>query len=180
NALALFGKDVLDVLYPDQEPVGDPIVDKPGKWNFKPIVPDTSRTNLATKVIALKPFEQSPPDVGSNNWAVAGSKTATGAPMLCNDRHLTLSLPSIWYIIHLQGPDVNTMGASLPGSPAVISGFNDSIAWGVTNAQRDLVDWYKITFKDQTKNEYQSDGKWLPTRKVIEEFKIKGGPSFYD
>jgi penicillin amidase len=180
NTLALFGKDMLDILYPDQEPVGDPIVDNPGQWKFRPIVPDTSRTALTSKVIALKPFEQSPPDVGSNNWAVAGSKTATGAPILCNDPHLSLSLPSIWYIIHLQGPGVNTMGASLPGSPAVISGFNDSIAWGVTNAQRDLVDWYRITFKDKSKNEYQSDGKWLSARKVIEEFKIKGAPSFYD
>jgi penicillin amidase len=60
-------------------------------------------------------------------------------------------LPSIWYVIHLNAPGVNVMGASLPGSPAVISGFNDSIAWGVTNAQRDLVDWFKIEFKDKSK-----------------------------
>lgn len=180
NALALFGKDILDVLYPDREPVGDPIVDKTGKWNFKPIVPDTTRSALPLALISLKPFEKSPPDVGSNNWAVSGSKTATGSPILCNDPHLNLSLPSIWYIVHLNSPDVNTMGASLPGSPAVISGFNDSIAWGVTNAQRDLVDWYKISFKDKTKKEYQSDGNWIPSRTVIEKFLVKGGPSFYD
>ena len=180
NMLALFGKDVLDVLYPDHEPVGDPIVDKPGKWNFKPIVPDTGRSVLPPELISLKPFEKSPPDVGSNNWAVSGSKTATGSPILCNDPHLNLSLPSIWYIVHLNSPDVNTMGASLPGSPAVISGFNDSIAWGVTNAQRDLVDWYKITFKDKTKKEYQRDGHWKSAKTVIEKFLVKGGQPFYD
>jgi penicillin amidase len=72
------------------------------------------------------------------------------------------------------------MGASLPGSPAVISGFNDSIAWGVTNAQRDLVDWYKLEFKDKSKSAYKSDEEWKPTRKVIEAIKVKGEAVYYD
>jgi penicillin amidase len=180
NALKLFGKETLDLLYPDQEPVGDPIVDNTGKWNFKPVTLDGVPPALPSELIGLKPFEKSPPDVGSNNWAVSGSKTATGSPMLCNDPHLNLSLPSIWYIIHLNAPGVNTMGASLPGSPAVISGFNDSIAWGVTNAQRDLVDWYKIEFKDKSKNEYMSDGAWKPARKMVEKFVVKNSAPFYD
>ncbi|HRI80631.1 MAG TPA: penicillin acylase family protein, partial [Cyclobacteriaceae bacterium] len=180
NALKLFGKTTLDVLYPDHEPVGDPIVDNTGKWNFKPVHLDSVPLALPSELITLKPFEQSPPDVGSNNWAVSGSKTASGSPILCNDPHLNLSLPSIWYIIHLNSPTVNTMGASLPGSPAVISGFNDSIAWGVTNAQRDLVDWYKIQFKDQNKNEYLSDGNWKAATKVIEKINMKGSAPFYD
>ncbi len=180
NALALFGKGTLDILYPDREPVGDPIVDNAGKWNFKPVKLDSVPMALPDELISLKPLEQSPPDVGSNNWAVSGTKTATGSPLLCNDPHLSLSLPSIWYIIHLNSPTVNSMGASLPGSPAVISGFNDSIAWGVTNAQRDLVDWYKIQFRDKTKNEYMSDGNWKPSRKVIEKFTPKGAAVFYD
>jgi len=118
--------------------------------------------------------------VGSNNWAVSGTRTATGAPILCSDPHLSLGLPSIWYTIHLSTPNTNVMGVSLPGSPAVIIGFNDSIAWGLTNAQRDLVDFYKIQFKDHKQNEYRSDGQWKPVRKVIEEFKIKGGTTFID
>jgi penicillin amidase len=72
------------------------------------------------------------------------------------------------------------MGASLPGSPAVISGFNDSIAWGVTNAQRDLVDWFKIEFKDKSKSEYRSDGEWKKSRQVIETFLVKSGDPFID
>ncbi len=180
NALTLFGKETLDLLYPDRELVGDPIVDNAGKWNFKPITLDTTKMALPKQLITQLPLDQSPPDVGSNNWAVNGTKTASGSPILCNDPHLSLSLPSIWYIIHLNSPSVNSMGASLPGSPAVISGFNDSIAWGVTNAQRDLVDWYKIQFKDKTKNEYLSDGAWKPSQKVIEKFKPKGAPDFYD
>ena len=180
NGLALFGKETLDLLYPDREPVGDPIVDNAGKWNFKPLTLDSVPNALPAQLVTQIPLEQQPPDVGSNNWAVSGSKTSTGSPMLCNDPHLSLSLPSIWYIIHLNSPTVNTMGASLPGSPAVISGFNDSIAWGVTNAQRDLVDWYKIQFKDLSKNEYMSDGQWRKTNKIVEKFTPKNAPVFYD
>lgn len=180
NALKLFGKDTLDLLYPDSEGVGDPIVDNIGKWNFKPVTLDSVPPALPAELVALSPIEKSSFDVGSNNWAVSGSKTATGSPILCNDPHLELSLPSIWYIVHLNAPGINSMGASLPGSPNVISGFNDSIAWGVTNAQRDLVDWYKVRFKDKTKNEYESDGEWKTTRKKIEVFKIKGKKDFYD
>lgn len=180
NALSLFGKDMIEVLYPDRERVGDPIVDNAGNWKFKPAPMDSVPLALPKELVLLTPIEKSPPDVGSNNWAVSGSRTATGSPLLCNDPHLQLSLPSIWYIIHLNAPGINTMGASLPGSPAVISGFNDSIAWGVTNAQRDLVDWYKIQFKDASKKEYLSDGNWKSARKVIEQFQVKNGAPFYD
>jgi penicillin amidase len=68
-----------------------------------------------------------PPDKnnGSNNWVVAGSKTQSGAPILCNDPHLELSLPSIWFEMQLSTPTSNSYGVSLPGSPFIIIGFND-------------------------------------------------------
>src|SRR5690606_3691267 len=115
-----------------------------------------------------------------NNWAVSGSKTYTGYPMLAGDPHLQLNLPSIWYAIQLNAPGINAMGASLPGVPTITIGFNDSIAWSVTNAQRDLVDWYKITFKDRTRDQYLLDGKCVNSRKVIERITVRGGPTFYD
>jgi len=180
NALKLLGKDVVDLLWPDNENTGDPIVDNTGNWKFKATTLDSVPLALPDELVNIKPNEKPAKGVGSNNWAVDGTKTQTGSPILCNDPHLKLSLPSIWYIIHLQSPDVNVMGASLPGVPAVISGFNDSIAWGVTNAQRDLVDWYKIEYKDESRNEYLGDDNWKPARKVIEKFTIKGGDPFYD
>ncbi len=180
NALKLFGKETLDLLYPDHEGWSDPIVDNAGNWKFKAITLDSVAPALPKELVMVKPFEKVGTDIGSNNWALSGSKTATGSPLLCNDPHLELNLPSIWYMVHLNAPGVNTMGASLPGSPNVISGFNDSIAWGVTNAQRDLVDWFKIEFKDKTKNEYLSDGAWKPTIKKIEKIIIKDSPVFYD
>lgn len=118
--------------------------------------------------------------IGSNNWAVAGSKTASGAPILCNDPHLGLNLPSIWYEIQISYPGTNTYGASLPGAPGVISGFNDSIAWGVTNSERDVIDLFKIKYKDDKKEEYAVGSKWMKTDKKIEKFLVKGGEIVYD
>lgn len=180
NALKLFGKETIELLFPDNEGVADPIVDRTNQWDFKPQKIDSVELAIPTQLVHVKPFEKSPPDIGSNNWAVSGAKTATGSPILCNDPHLELNLPSIWYIVHLAGPGINSMGASLPGAPSIISGFNDSIAWGVTNAQRDLVDWFQIEFKDNSKKEYKLDGNWVATKKRIEEIKIKGESIYYD
>jgi penicillin amidase len=180
NALKLFGKETLDVLYPDREEVGAPIVDNPGKWMFKPITLDTVPLALPDALIQIKAPAGKPDGIGSNNWVVSGKKTATGSPILCNDPHLNLTMPSLWFVVHLNAPTINVMGASLAGGPSVILGFNDSIAWGCTNADRDLVDWYRIKFKDRTKNEYWSDGQWVKSRKVVEQFRIKNGSTFYD
>lgn len=179
NALKLFGRETIDLLYPDRERVGDPIVDNPNGWKFQPVTLASAPT-LPNELVQLKPMEKSAPDVGSNNWAVSGKKTASGSPLLCNDPHLELSLPSIWHAIHLNAPGFNAMGVSVPGLPTILIGFNDSIAWGETNAQRDLVDWYKIQFKDETKKEYLSDGQWKPVKKIIEKFVMKGKDPFYD
>lgn len=180
NALKRYGKEMVDLLYPDNEKTGDPIVENPDGWDFEPLHIDSTPLALPDELIRINKAPGADPTTGSNNWAVAGSKTYTGSPMLAGDPHLNLTLPSIWYAVQLNAPGVNAMGASLPGVPAIIIGFNDSIAWSVTNAQRDLVDWYKITFEDETRNRYLLDGKWVNTRKVIEEIKIRDHAPFYD
>jgi penicillin amidase len=180
NALKLFGKEMIDVLYPDREPMGDPIVDKAGKWDFEPAHLNDSIQALPDELIAISGLTTPEPNIGSNNWAVSGSKTQSGYPILSNDPHLSITLPSIWYAIQLHAPNINTMGVSLPGAPGIIIGFNDSIAWGVTNAQRDLVDWYRITFENNKKEKYLLDGEWKDTRKVVEEITIRGGEVLFD
>ncbi|MCX7638011.1 MAG: penicillin acylase family protein [Cyclobacteriaceae bacterium] len=178
-ALKLFGYDTLNLLYPDREAVGDAIVEKPGQWNFNEISAKTYfPSGAAPRQWNNYPVDEAPL-MASNNWAVSGSKTNSGFPILCNDPHLNTTLPSIWYAIHLHAPGINTMGVSLPGAPGVIIGFNDSIAWGVTNAQRDLVDWYEIRF-DEKRNNYLLDGKWQPVTKRIEKFQIRDKGLFTD
>lgn len=182
NALRLFGKQFIDVLYPDIQPEQDPIVNQPKQWNFVPVPVQTPKLspNIIGEYIQQRYNTQPEKGVGSNNWAVAGTKTASGNAILCDDPHLALSLPSIWYEMQLQTPTMNVYGVTLPGAPSVIIGFTDSIAWGVTNAQRDLVDWYQIKFRDNTKNEYVLDDKYVQTKKVVEEIKIRGKASLID
>jgi penicillin G amidase len=125
-------------------------------------------------------YPQPPAELGSNNWAVSGKKTKKGFPILCNDPHLGLRLPSLWYEIQLVTPTQNVYGVSLPGSPGVIIGFNQDVAWGVTNASRDVLDWYKIEFQDASRKAYKHAGVWKPTTQRIEEIKIRGKAPLLD
>jgi penicillin amidase len=80
---------------------------------------------------------------GSNAWTVAGSRSASGKPILANDPHLEYSIPSPWYLVHLKAPGLDVTGATIIGLPAVIVGHNDRIAWGTTNLQFDVQDLYR-------------------------------------
>ncbi|WP_300542921.1 penicillin acylase family protein [Maricaulis sp.] len=82
---------------------------------------------------------------GSNNWVLAGSRTASGLPILANDPHLGLSAPGIWYLARLTTPDGSVVGATLPGTPFVTLGRNDRIAWGFTNTGPDVGDLHAVT-----------------------------------
>lgn len=121
------------------------------------------------------------PGIGSNNWAVSGSKTKSGAPILCNDPHLELTLPSIWYEIQLHTPTHNAYGVSFPGLPCVVIGFNDSIAFGFTNGGIDVMDFYEIKFRDNTQKQYWFNGNWKDCDSIrLETIKVKGAPTVYD
>ena len=117
---------------------------------------------------------------GSNNWVVSGTKTVSGKPILANDMHLGFSAPGIWYQIHqiVQGK-INVSGVILPGQPFVISGHNDSIAWGLTNVMNDDIDFYKETLRPDDSTKYRFNGKWKDLTIKHETFSIKGGHKVY-
>ena len=81
--------------------------------------------------------------LGSNNWVVDGSRTASGKPLLANDPHLGAHVPSLWYLAHMKAGDFEVIGATLPGAPAVAIGRNRHIAWGETNMAADVQDLYR-------------------------------------
>jgi penicillin amidase len=83
-----------------------------------------------------------PPGQGSNAWVVAGSRTLSGAPLLANDPHLGLQAPGVWYLAHLAAPELELIGATLPGVPGIVLGHNGSVAWGFTNAGPDTQDLF--------------------------------------
>lgn len=92
--------------------------------------------------LALGP--EKPAGYGSNNWVVDGTRTESGMPILANDPHLGLTTPSIWYLMRLHDRTTgdNTVGVSFPGSPSIVLGRNDTIAWGFTNTAPDVMDLF--------------------------------------
>jgi len=182
NTKNYLGYDTFKKLFPQRADSLDPIIPK-GTAFEKPLIAAKAPSNVDTAYFYRNndAITATPPIIpnknnGSNNWAISGSKTKTGRPILCNDPHLGLNLPALWYEMQISTPTYNVYGASFPGAPAVIIGFNDSIAWGVTNAGRDVKDFYNIQFRDTTMKEYWFNNEWKRSEFREEVIKVKGKP----
>ena len=117
--------------------------------------------------------------LGSNDWVVDGTRTATGKPLLANDPHLGINMPAIWYEIGLRGPSgMDAIGFSFPGEPGVVIGHNAFIAWGVTNVGADDTDLYLETLDPAAHpGQYEYNGQWLPLATRQETINVRGGHS---
>jgi penicillin G amidase len=114
-----------------------------------------------------------PSGQGSNGWVVDGSRTETGKPLLANDPHLAISVPSAWFECHLVGPGIDVAGVALPFSPGILLGHNDRIAWGFTNTEGDVQDLYLERLSgDGRSAEYH--GRWEPLTFHREEISVRG------
>lgn len=185
NVRNVLSRADFETLYPLMQDSLDPIVPKGTVFKASlarpqmPVNIDSLYFKWNT-FAGITPVGKPDKDNGSNNWAVNGTKTKSGRPILCNDPHLGLNLPSLWFEMQLHTPQYNVYGVTFPGSPAVIIGFNDSCSWGVTNAGRDVKDYFVIHFKDETKQQYEFNGGWARTDLHIDTFKIKGKQPLYD
>lgn len=115
-----------------------------------------------------------PDGYGSNNWVLSGDVTATGKPILANDPHLSLQAPSLWYFAHLVAPGVNVMGATLPGTPAVLLGRTDRHAWGFTNNGADVQDLFLERLDPSDAGRYLTPDGSEPFTTRQEVIKVKG------
>ncbi len=113
--------------------------------------------------------------LGSNNWVIDGTKTTTGMPLLANDPHLGIKMPSIWYEVALHSPGFDAIGFSFPGLPGIVIGHNDAIAWGLTNVGTDDADLY-LEKLDLVRHpgEYLYNGQWLSLQTRKETIHIRG------
>ncbi|WP_179351933.1 penicillin acylase family protein [Winogradskyella vidalii] len=179
NALRLFGQERFDLLFPEFFDKTDPIIPKETDWSFIDVPQTENPFNTPVLDSISETIDKPDPNYGSNNWAVSKQKSTSGNAILANDPHLGLNLPSIWFVMQLSTPDHNAFGATLPGALAVISGFNEHISWGETNATRDVIDWYKIEFNDD-RTQYKFDNQWKDVSVRVEEIKIKGQPTYKD
>jgi penicillin amidase len=126
-------------------------------------------------------LDWSPAGHGSNSWAISGARSASGKAVLCNDPHLRLTLPSVWYLMHLKAEPNRTQshgyevwGASIPGIPCIHIGHNRSIAWGITAAICDDAELYREKIDPLEPNRYLAGREWLPMETRLETIRIRG------
>lgn len=177
NAMRLLGDSLFQYLYPEYPPFQSPVIPVETPWNFKSAVTKSLVPANSGISETLAPFDLMPqpsPFIGSNNWALASRKSQSGYPLLCNDPHLRLTLPSIWFEIQIHTPELNAYGVSLPGIPGIIIGFNNDIAWGVTNGSQDVLDWYAVEWSKPDKSAYLFDGKERPVELRTEVIEVRG------
>ncbi|MFT7604375.1 MAG: penicillin amidase [Saprospiraceae bacterium] len=179
NALTVFGQETFDFLYPEQNPKQSPIIPAGTPWEFAPIeIPE--KKPILMGLYEHKPHPKPSPFSGSNNWAVSGKKTKSGNTILCNDPHLNMTLPSVWFELQITTPQFSSYGVSLPGFPGITIGFNEHISWGMTNVGHDLVDFYKILWSDTSRENYILDDEIKPVRMKYETYHLKGGETVID
>jgi penicillin amidase len=114
--------------------------------------------------------------IGSNDWVVSGARSATGKPLLANDPHRALLLPSLRYTVHLNGPGWNVIGAGEPALPGVAAGHNDRIAFGFTIVGIDQQDLYVERLDPENPDRYLYRGSWEPVRVERERVAVRGEP----
>ena len=176
----IFSRQDLKELYPAFSPTPYPIIPEDekseptknlsdnGSFSPSPLNSNYSNDNLPGDHLLMDRE-----GFGSNNWVVAGSKTTTGKPILANDPHLSLELPSVWYEAQLNCPEFDVYGVMLPGTPFVIIGFNRHIAWGMTNCGWDVTDLYREKFDNDNHDRYFYNGTWQPVEKFPQIIRIK-------
>lgn len=188
---AIVGKPAAEALFRTHSPVVDPIqpnkesgarfdsmlVPPPGAPDTTAlaIVNDIGAPALATLAALVSP--RGTDAVGSNSWAVAPSRSASGHALLAGDPHLELSLPSIWYEVHMVVPgQLDVYGVTIPGAPGVIIGFNRKVAWTFTNVGADVMDYYVETVdNNDVPTQYKLDGAWKPLEIRAETYRDARG-----
>ena len=190
RAQAQVGKQAADALFPVNSPIQEPIQpngQSSPRYDFPELPPPGDPD--ASAIVALQAREQllvalAPPAkdemsdaVGSNNWAVAPARSSTGNALLAGDPHLDLTLPSVWYEMHIVVPGrIDAAGVGFPGMPGVVIGFNRDVAWTFTNTGSDVNDFYAERVDDESRpSRYQVDGKWRDLEKRVEVYRAPDG-----
>ncbi len=115
--------------------------------------------------------------LGSNNWVIAGSRTATGRPILANDPHRAHGAPSLRYISHLNAPGLSVIGAGEPFLPGISIGHNGTVAFGLTRFYMDQEDLYVYETNPAQPHEYRYKGRWEPMETISEQIAVRGEPA---
>lgn len=183
----LVGVEAAQALFPKHSPIQEPVQPTgegtPRFVSFEIPPPRTphqtpvTNPHLRAGLDGMLGSGRTRPARASNSWAVSPSRSASGFAMLAGDLHLDLSLPSIWYEVHVVVPDsLDVYGATFVGVPAVAVGFNRDVAWSFTNGQDDVLDFYREVFDDADQpTRYHLDGEMVPLEVRVEEYYGRSG-----
>jgi penicillin amidase len=123
---------------------------------------------------AIKALNFTPSKTQSNNWVVSGEHSASGKPLLASDPHRAITLPALRYLVHLNAPGWNVIGAGEPGLPGIALGHNERIAWGITIVGTDQADIFVEETNPKNPMEYKVGNEWKPMEQVKTEIQVKG------
>lgn len=175
NARILLGDDIFEKLYNQRNPKQIPVIREDVSVATSVTREKPEDVDFLENPISGYTYKEPTPGAGSNNWAIGPSKSASGNAILANDPHLQLSLPSVWYELHIVTPTTNAYGVTVPGIPGIIIGFNEDIAYGSTNVGQDMLDYYTIDWIDKKAGTYKVDGKTLTAQKIPQTIEVKKG-----
>jgi penicillin amidase len=189
RAQSLVGAAAADALFPVNSPIQEPI--QPNglggpRYDFGALPPPGDPdpavgTALAARrgllaSLARGGRSENGDALGSNSWAVAPTRSSTRNALLAGDQHLELTLPAVWYEMHIVAPGLDVAGVGFPGVPGVVIGFNRNVAWTFTNTGSDVTDFYAETVDDSVSpKRYRVDGSWRGLERRIEAYKARGG-----
>jgi penicillin amidase len=178
--------DELFPSYPKDHPLIVPVIgESAAAWSRVdvPLVPDADLSSVMDNFSLLDAvLGPSGAGIGSNSWVVGGERTTTGTPLLANDPHLSIQMPSIWFQVGLHCRPARSdtcpyevAGFSFAGVPGVIIGHNDRISWGFTNVGPDVMDLYIEKVNPENPNQYEVNGKWVDMDVRSETILVGGG-----
>ncbi|MCZ6835530.1 MAG: penicillin acylase family protein, partial [Planctomycetota bacterium] len=174
--------EMVEFLLPKRSRFDASMLDRDEKIEYAPMaIPGPGVIDLRNRLSLLEPTEQSSSPVvdipelviGSNNWAVAGSRSVHGGAILANDMHLALTSPGIWYRVELRWGDHVAAGLTLPGVPGLVSGSNEHVAWGFTNTQGDFADHIIIEVNPRDENQYRTPDGWEEFDTITETIQVR-------
>lgn len=185
NLIATIGEASTDTLLPGYPYANRPVIVPSSSLNLEDFEANRGSSaqtidwqNVNTTLVGAIPVGGfalgSGSGIGSNNWVVSGDHTATGLPLLANDMHLSIQMPSIWYEVGLHAPGWDVTGFSFAGVPGVISGHNDQIAWGFTNVGPDVQDLYIEKINPANPLQYEFMDEWRDVEVIEEIIKVNG------
>jgi penicillin G amidase len=168
--------DLVKFLTPDTDSYATVLVGGQDSRRFSNIIPTWALAALPDldAPIAKQGVDAESIIAGSNNWVVAGSKTADGRAIVANDMHLSLGIPNVWYRAALQYQNRHIYGVTLPGVPGVIVGGNNDVAWGFTNVTADLLDLIRLETNPDNPLEYRTAQGWVKFGRHYETLYVKG------